>query len=201
MQPSSTTSTTAASVEALKKTHDALLQIQTRLKPFLQNATSSTTMDTASSGTTSNPDSTTTTTTTTTTTANQRALSQAAVALSIATMRVVGARLQGLDRGRKADDPLRQELNRIRTALVAAQQKLRRDQQPKQPEGNEEQPGKSKPKEEQPSLDHTATNEEDVTSPSKRKHEETSNEAKVASAAKRARTKINDSSKSGKRKK
>jgi len=52
---------------------------------------------------------------------HRRALAQAAVALSVGTLRVLGARLRGLDRGRKADDPLRKDLNRIRSVLVSVQ--------------------------------------------------------------------------------
>lgn len=54
---------------------------------------------------------------------DERALAQAAIALSISTLSVMGARLRGLDKGRAADDPLRQELNRIRKVLLAAQKK------------------------------------------------------------------------------
>jgi hypothetical protein len=86
-----------ASVEALKRTQQSLASIQRRLRPFLRLAAA----DSAAE-------------------AEERALSQAAVALSIATLRVVGHRLRGSDRGRAPDDPLRQELNRIRTALRAA---------------------------------------------------------------------------------
>lgn len=43
---------------------------------------------------------------------------QATVSLSIGMMKYMGARLQGLDQGRKADDPLRQELNQMRKVLA-----------------------------------------------------------------------------------
>lgn len=52
-----------------------------------------------------------------------------AVALAMGTLRYMGARLRGLDRGRKPDDPLRQELNTMRKRMVALQKKL--DQQSK----------------------------------------------------------------------
>ena len=43
---------------------------------------------------------------------------QATVALSVGMMKYMGARLQGLDRGRHADDPLRKELNQMRKVLA-----------------------------------------------------------------------------------
>mmetsp|Transcript_42614 Transcript_42614/g.72682 ORF Transcript_42614/g.72682 Transcript_42614/m.72682 type:complete len:200 (+) Transcript_42614:119-718(+) len=49
----------------------------------------------------------------------QRAEAEAAVALAIGTLRYMGARLQGLDRGRKKGDPLRMELDKIRGMLVS----------------------------------------------------------------------------------
>jgi hypothetical protein len=42
----------------------------------------------------------------------------ASVALSIGMMRYMGARLRGLDQGRSKDDPLRQELNKMKKALA-----------------------------------------------------------------------------------
>lgn len=87
-------------LEALDKTKQALQDIQTRLRPFLQRIQE----DSDASR-------------------EQRALAKAAVALSIGTLRVMGARLRGLDRGRLPNDPLRQELNRIRNVLVETQQR------------------------------------------------------------------------------
>ncbi|KAL7470268.1 hypothetical protein ACHAXS_012701 [Conticribra weissflogii] len=49
---------------------------------------------------------------------HRRAEAEAAVALAIGTMRYMGARLKGLDRGRKKGDPLRVELDKIRGTLV-----------------------------------------------------------------------------------
>lgn len=49
----------------------------------------------------------------------RRAEAEAAVALAIGTLRYMGARLRGLDRGRKKGDPLRMELDKIRGMLVA----------------------------------------------------------------------------------
>lgn len=50
---------------------------------------------------------------------HRRAEAEAAVALAIGTLRYMGARLQGFDRGRKKGDPLRMELDKIRGMLVA----------------------------------------------------------------------------------
>ena len=44
---------------------------------------------------------------------------QAAVALAVCTLRYMGGRLRGLDVGRKKDDPLRMELDKIRGALMS----------------------------------------------------------------------------------
>jgi hypothetical protein len=86
-------------VEALRKTQQCLVSIQRRLQPFLRRVVATEESETE---------------------AEERALVQAAVALSIATLRVMGHRLRGSDRGKAPDDPLRQELNRIRAALKAA---------------------------------------------------------------------------------
>ena len=43
---------------------------------------------------------------------------QASVALSIGMMRYMGARLRGLDQGRRPDDPLRKDLNNIKRVLA-----------------------------------------------------------------------------------
>jgi hypothetical protein len=51
-------------------------------------------------------------------TPHRRAEAEAAVALSIGTLRYMGARLKGLDRGRKKDE-LRKELDQIRGLLVS----------------------------------------------------------------------------------
>jgi len=50
---------------------------------------------------------------------HKRAEAEAAVALAIGTLRYMGARLKGLDRGRKKGDPLRKELDQIRGLLVS----------------------------------------------------------------------------------
>ncbi|KAL7546636.1 hypothetical protein ACHAWF_009971 [Thalassiosira exigua] len=50
---------------------------------------------------------------------HKRAEAEAAVALAVGTLRYMGARLRGLDRGRKKGDPLRSELDKIRAMLVS----------------------------------------------------------------------------------
>jgi hypothetical protein len=52
-------------------------------------------------------------------TPHKRAEAEAAVALAIGTLRYMGSRLRGLDRGRKKGDPLRVELDKIRGMLVS----------------------------------------------------------------------------------
>ena len=52
-------------------------------------------------------------------TMHKRAEAEAAVALAIGTLRYMGSRLKGLDRGRKKGDPLRKELDQIRGLLVS----------------------------------------------------------------------------------
>lgn len=94
----------SSAVAALQRTHESLNTIRDRLAPFLQLAAS------------------------TEAEADERALAQAAIALSIATLRVVGHRLRGQDRGKAPDDPLRQELNRIRAALQEANAKCKAKQ-------------------------------------------------------------------------
>jgi hypothetical protein len=58
----------------------------------------------------------------------QDPLAQTAVALSLGTLRYMGARLRGLDQGRLPNDPLRQELNNIRQLLVRVKKKKEAEQ-------------------------------------------------------------------------
>ena len=80
---------------------------------------------------------------------SQKALAQAAVALSIGTLRVMGSRLRGIEAGRKADDPLRVELNRIREALAKARKNY--SEQRKKKSEQEEADEKKKATETKPS--------------------------------------------------
>lgn len=83
---------TTEALEGLQTTGKALTEIQKQLRPFVQKLE----------------------------TAEGKALAQAqvVVALSLGTLRYMGARLRGFDRGRSPDDPLRQELNEMRRVLT-----------------------------------------------------------------------------------
>jgi hypothetical protein len=89
---------TKEALEGLKKTGEALQEIKKQLKPFVDR------LDSAEG--------------------KGLAQAQAAVALSLGTLRYMGARLRGLDQGR--NDALRQELNEMRRVLTAVE-KLKDD--------------------------------------------------------------------------
>ena len=74
---------------------------------------------------------------------------QATVSLSIGMMKYMGARLQGLDQGRKADDPLRQELNQMRKVLAEIKARKTGD---KETQSQVRQSGASNNKESAPSI-------------------------------------------------
>ena len=97
---------TEKALKTLSKTDEALQQIRTKLQPFLKQLSS----DDDNAITTSDQ-------------RHKRAVTQAAVALSLGTVRFMGARLRGLDEGRRTDDPLRIELNKMRKLLSALQKK------------------------------------------------------------------------------
>lgn len=96
---------TKEALEGLEKTGNALKEIKKQLKPFVER------LETAEG--------------------KALAQAQAAVALSVGTLRYMGARLRGLDQGRKPDDPLRKELNEMRRVLTAVE-KLKDDDDCKQ---------------------------------------------------------------------
>ena len=85
---------TSKSLTALEKSKEAASVIKERLVPVLQRLTDDTFGE-----------------------ATGRA--RASVALSVGMMRYMGARLRGLDQGRKPDDPLRKDLNNIKRVLAA----------------------------------------------------------------------------------
>lgn len=119
-----------ASIESLRKTLDSLKEIRSALLPFLQllkdddgrgntlprsgkkrsrpNGLADAIVDGAQfpGGTPKKL------------TPHKRAEAEAAVALAVGTLRYMGARLRGLDRGRRKGDPLRVELDKIRGMLV-----------------------------------------------------------------------------------
>jgi len=84
---------TPKALNALQKTKEAISDIRTKLDLVVQRL-----KDDAFDKTT--------------------AQAQATVSLSIGMMKYMGARLQGLDHGRKQDDALRQELNQMRKVLA-----------------------------------------------------------------------------------
>jgi hypothetical protein len=89
---------TRKALDALQNTKDALAGIKLRLQPVLER------LGDGSIG-------------------EHKAQAQASVALSVGMLRYMGARVRGLDQGRKPDDPLRKELNNIRKVLAAVQKK------------------------------------------------------------------------------
>ena len=84
---------TTKSLAALEKSKEAIIVIKQRLAPVLRRLTDDTFGE-------------------------ETGRAQASVALSIGMMRYMGARLRGLDRGKKSDDPLRKELNNIKRILA-----------------------------------------------------------------------------------
>jgi hypothetical protein len=116
----SVTMATKEALEALEKTDLALQDIRTKLQPFLaalenhaENTSSNNNNNKSNKPTATAP----------ATAPLSLALSQTAVALSLGTLRYMGARLRGLDQGRSADDPLRKELNHMRKLLVTLSKK------------------------------------------------------------------------------
>jgi hypothetical protein len=94
---------TKGALEGLEKTGEALIEIRKQLKPFIAQ------LETAEG--------------------KALAQAQAVVALSVGTLRYMGARLRGLDQGRKPDDPLRKELNEMRRVLQEVE-KMKNDESP-----------------------------------------------------------------------
>ena len=128
----------AKHINALKSTSEALIKIRKELKPFVKLLDSDDT--------------------------EQRAQAQAVVALSLGTVRYIGARIRGKDEGRKQEDPLRQELNQIRSVLVQIERKR------KNKEENDSQMEPSPKKEsKQTGPITTVTNEKDILSTSNKK--------------------------------
>lgn len=84
-------------IAAFQSVQESLANIRKELKPFVRKLDSD------------NPE--------------EKAQAQSVVALSIGTLRYMGARLRGKDQGRAADDPLRQELDQMRKVLVALEKK------------------------------------------------------------------------------
>ena len=98
---------TPKALEALQKTKEALAGIKSKLEPVLAKLQD----DSLERGT--------------------RAQGHATVALSLGMMKYMGARLRGLDQGRKPDDPLRQELNNMRKVLAELKEKYKEKEEAK----------------------------------------------------------------------
>mmetsp|Transcript_19671 Transcript_19671/g.29186 ORF Transcript_19671/g.29186 Transcript_19671/m.29186 type:complete len:141 (+) Transcript_19671:146-568(+) len=113
-------------IKDIQKTKDAISMIKKELKPFVSRLDSDD--------------------------ATKKAQAQAVVALSIGTLRYMGARLQGKDEGRKKDDPLRQELDQMRKVIIQIEKKRKAEEkQNKEPansskDGATERPGVCKRK-------------------------------------------------------
>jgi hypothetical protein len=118
------TMATKEALDALQKTDLALQDIRTKLQPFLatleSHAENNNNISSSSNNQGPKP--------------AKLALSQTAVALSLGTLRFMGARL----RGRKVDDKVRNELNHMRKLLVTLQQQ--------QPQGKQSQSKQAKQK-------------------------------------------------------
>ena len=84
---------TMKSLKSLEKSKEAVLAIKEKLLPVLQQLADDKFGETTGQA-------------------------QASVALSIGMMRYMAARIRGFDEGRKADDPLRKDLNNIKRVLA-----------------------------------------------------------------------------------
>ena len=127
------------SFEALNKTLESLKEIRSALIPFIQLLKDD---DELNSRTKKKRGDDSSKVNNEQMTPHKRAEAQAAVALAIGTLRYMGARIRGLDRGRKKDDPLRIELNKIRGMLVS----LRKLESAEKDDGKKATPSKIKNK-------------------------------------------------------
>lgn len=119
---------------------------------------------------------------------------QATVSLSIGMMKYMGARLQGLDQGRKADDPLRQELNQMRKVLaeIKARKSSEKETQSKVRQSAAEN------KKEQPPRDKTTSQPSEsvsVEQQSQRGQPEAKDEGKINDAPSGSKKRYSDGSK------
>lgn len=138
------------SLEPLHKTIEALKEIKSNLLPFLRLLKddddcrrSKTKQSPKKKKKRSNPDDfddmdkKQSSTTSQILTPHKRAEAEAAVALAIGTLRYMGSRLRGLDRGRKKGDPLRVELDKIRGMLVSLRKLEESSNDKSKKEGND----------------------------------------------------------------
>ncbi|KAL9179739.1 hypothetical protein ACHAXT_007709 [Thalassiosira profunda] len=157
------------SLDPLHKTIAALKEIRTNLLPFIKmlkdddeasgrrgrkrgrpddaaNQSAGAQTSSGNDGTTTNDGS---DAKTTKLTPHRRAEAEAAVSLALGTLRYMGARLRGLDRGRKKGDPLRAELDKMRGLLVALRKVEEGTKKEKKEGKKEDDGGESSPKKKQ----------------------------------------------------
>jgi len=108
---------------ALQKTQEALQEIRKQLKPFLLELGVDPAAD-LTPNEAGNKDKALSELKQSTASKETTIKASMAVALAMGTLRYMGARLRGLDQGRKSDDPLRVELNEMRKLMVSLQKKL-----------------------------------------------------------------------------
>lgn len=124
-------------LQPLHKTLHALKEIRSSLLPFLKllkdddNANKTADQKKKKDGSSNSSSKNTTTSKQQQLTPHKRAEAEAAVALAMGTLRYMGNRLKGLDRGRKKGDPLRKELDQIRGLLVSLR-KIESEEEKKQ---------------------------------------------------------------------
>ena len=128
---------TNPSFDALHKTVSALKEIRTSLIPFIQvlkddnddvgTGSAKNKSDSPSKKKKRSRDNNTNSNDKQLLTPHERAEAKAAVALAIGTLRYMGNRLKGKDEGRKKGDPLRMELDNIRSLLVQLRKLEKKD--------------------------------------------------------------------------
>ena len=124
---------TNPSFDALHKTISALKEIRTSLIPFIQVlkdddvGSTNNKSDSPSKKKKRSRDNNTNSNDKQLLTPHERAEAKAAVALAIGTLRYMGNRLKGKDEGRKKGDPLRMELDNIRSLLVQLRKLEKKD--------------------------------------------------------------------------
>jgi hypothetical protein len=103
--------TSKSLVEALRNTREALDDIKKQLRPFLLDLVGESRAAKIAEASTIDDK-------------GKKAQAAMAVALAMGTLRYMGARLRGLDKGRTPEDPLRKELNSMRKLMVTLQKKI-----------------------------------------------------------------------------
>lgn len=125
---------TSKSLDALRSTREALDDIKKQLRPFLRDLVGESKVAELAGASTSDDK-------------GKKAQAAMAVALAMGTLRYMGARLRGLDKGRTPEDPLRKELNSMRKLMVTLQKKI------DETKAKEEAPKRKTDTEEDPKID------------------------------------------------